>query len=386
MAGAERPGLNSAAMTAIARRREVRAGLALARGLALGGLALGGLPGCNATPDHQPPARSESGTLIVLNKRDDSLSLIDAMTGDRLLDLPTGAGPHEVAVSPDGALAVVSNYGSSDAPGHTLTVVDIAGSEVAGTIDLGEHARPHGVQFLSDGRTLVATAEASGSVLMVDVAARRVIRAVPTRQQISHMVVLDPLGRRAYVANIGSGSVSVVDLDKAYVVAQIPAGAGAEGLDLSPDGRELWVTNRQDDSVTVIDTRQLAASVTLPCPGGPIRVKLTPDGARALVSNSATGDIAVFDTAKRTEIGRIPLAFSELESTDSRLFGEGARGESPIPVGLVISPDGSRAWVASTNADLVTVLDLGALEVAGRIKAGREPDGLGWTPVTPLGM
>jgi YVTN family beta-propeller protein len=381
MAGAESTGLHSAAMSAMARRRDVLVGLALT-----GGLALGALPGCNATSDHQPPSRSESGTLIVLNKSDDSLSLIDAMTGDRLLDLPTGAGPHEVAVSPDGSLAVVSNYGRPEEPGHTLTVVDLAGSKVVGTIDLGEHARPHGVQFLPDGRTLVATTEASGSVLLVDVTARRVIRAVPTRQQISHMVVLDPLERRAYVANIGSASVSVVDLDKAYVVAQIPAGQGAEGIDLSPDGRELWVTNRQDDSVTIIDTRQLTATVTLPCAGGPIRVKLTPDGARALISNSATGDIAVFDTAARSEIGRIPLAFSELESTDSRLFGDGVRGQSPIPVGLLVSPDGSRAWVASTNANLVTVLDLGALEVAGRIKAGNEPDGLGWTPVIPLGM
>jgi len=368
-------------MSANARRRDVLVGLAAA-----GGLALGLLPGCDATPDHQPPSRSESGTLLVLNKSDDSLSLIDAMTGDRLLELPTGAGPHEVAVSPDGALAVVSNYGRAGEPGNTLTVVDLAGSKVAGTIDLGEHARPHGLQFLSAGRTLVVTTEASGSVLLVDVSARRVIRAVPTRQQLSHMVVLDPLDRRAYVANIASGTVSVIDIDKAYVVAQIEAGKGAEGLDLSRDGRELWVTNREDDSVTVIDTRQLTAAATLPCPGGPIRVKLTPDGARALVSNSATGDIAVFDTAARREIGRIPLAFSELEATDSRLFGDGARGEAPIPVGLLVSPDGSRAWVASTNADLVTVLDLSELEVAGRIKAGREPDGLGWTPVTPLGM
>ena len=371
---APRP-LDCAPMTATASCRDVLVRLALAAALA----------GCAVTDDHQPPARSESGTLLVLNKSDDSLSLIDAMTGDRLVDLPTGSGPHEVAVSDDGALAVVSNYGRAQQPGRTLTVIDLAGAKVTGTIDLGEHGRPHGVQFLPGGRTLVVTTEASGSVLLVDVAARRVMRAVPTRQQVSHMVVLDPEERRAYVANIGSASVSVIDLDKAYVVAQIPAGQGAEGIDLSPDGRELWVTNRNDDSVSIIDARQLTLAATLPCKGGPIRVKLTPDGSRALVSNSGTGDIAVFDTAGRREIGRIPLAFSELEATDSRLFGDGARVE-PVPVGLAISPDGTRAWVASTNADLVTVLDLDTLEVAGRIKAGREPDGLGWTPVTPLGM
>lgn len=342
--------------------------------------------GCNLAPGAQSAPRSESGTLIVLNKTDNSVSLIDAMTGDRLVDVPTGDGPHEVAVSPDGAVAVVSDYGRVDAPGHTLTVIDLAASKVSDTIDLGPHGRPHGLQFLSDGRTIVVTTEASGSVLLVDVVGSRVLRAMPTLQAVSHMVVLDADGRRAYVANIGSGSVSVLDLDRAYVVAQIATAAGAEGLDLSPDGKQLWVANRTADTLSIIDTHDLKEVATLECAGGPIRIKFTPDGERTLVSNAGSGDVAIFDVAARREIGRIPLQYSALESTDRRLRDSEGKLDAPVPVGLLVSRDGSKAWVANTNADLVTVLDLGQLEVAGRIKAGHEPDGLGWTPLTPMGM
>lgn len=352
--------------------------LALTTALVLGACSVG-------APQPAELPRSESGTLLVLNKTDDSLSLIDAMTGDRLLELPTGVGPHEVAVAPDGALAVVSNYGTAQEAGHSLTVIDLARSKVAGSIDLGQHGRPHGLQFLPDGRTLVVTAESSGNVLMVDVPSLRVLRAVPTEQAVSHMLALDPQGRRAYVANIGSGSVSVVDLERGRLLAKIPTAPGAEGIDLSPDGSQLWVANRTADSVTVIDPERMVEIATLPCVSSPIRVKFTPDGRRVLISNTGTGDVAVFDAATRTEIGRIRLGLSELESTDGRL-GEAQLAGALIPVGLLISRDGARAWVANTNADLVTVLDLESLEVAGRIKTGRQPDGLGWTPVMPLGM
>jgi YVTN family beta-propeller protein len=350
------------------------------------GLLLPLVAGCTlAALPADPVASYGNGTLIVLNKSDDSATLLDALTGDRLVELPTGPGPHEVAVSPDGATAVVADYGGAQAPNNTLTVLDVAHSRVLGKIDLGRHARPHGIAFTRDGRRLVVTTEGSGSVLMVELASRRVLRAVETGQAVSHMLVLAPQGERAYVSNIGSGSVSVVDLSGGRVVATIPTGEGAEGLDVSPDGRELWVANRSADTLSVIDTGRLQVVAELPCAGFPIRLKFTPDGGRVLVSNATAGDVAVFDARERIELRRIPMGLSSIESADGRLFDGGGFAGSPVPVGLLVSRDGTRAWVANTNADIVTVLDLDKLEVAGRIKAGREPDGLGFTRVRPAG-
>ena len=79
--------------------------------------------------------------------------------------------------------------------------------------------------------------------------------------------------------------------------------------------------------------------------------------------------------AGRRLVGRIPIDREAVAGSDQRLFSN-QFGKSPVPVGLLIAPDGKRAWVASTNADVVTALDLEALAVASRLSAGKEPDGL----------
>jgi hypothetical protein len=89
------------------------------------------------------PRPAAAGTLIVANKAEATVSLIDVDSGEVRATLPTGTGPHEVAVSPDGRLAVVADYGGGGAPGSTLTLIDVPGALVVRTIDLGEYRRPH---------------------------------------------------------------------------------------------------------------------------------------------------------------------------------------------------------------------------------------------------
>ncbi|MHC4082791.1 MAG: YVTN family beta-propeller repeat protein [Planctomycetota bacterium] len=321
-----------------------------------------------------------SGTLIVLNKAEASASLLDCGTGEEVARLPTGDGPHEVAVSPDGATAVVANYGPRGQPGHTLTVIDVAGRRARSTIDLGSYQRPHGIQFLAGGRQVVVTAEQQKAVLLVDLESAVVVEAVSTGQRLSHMLVLAPDARRAFVSNIMSGNVTVVDLDLAQAVANIETGKGAEGIDISPDGREVWVTNRAEDTISIIDTELLEVVATLPCESFPIRIKFTPDGVHVLVSNARSGDLAVFDAAQRREIRRIPMQQEAVGDTSQRLFRD-TFGQGPVPVGILVEPRGRRAFVAGTNADVVAVIDLQKWEVTGYLTAGEEPDGLGHSPI-----
>jgi YVTN family beta-propeller protein len=91
-------------------------------------------------------AAADSGTLLVLNKSDHTVSLINVVTKTAVATIPTGAGPHEVAVSPNGKIAVIANYGTQQAPGSSLTVIDVAGKKTLKTIDLGEYRRPHGIE------------------------------------------------------------------------------------------------------------------------------------------------------------------------------------------------------------------------------------------------
>jgi len=345
----------------------------------------GGVPVGEETPATQPDRNNGdatlTGTLVVLNKAEASASLIDLSNGSEVARLDTGAGPHEVAVSPDGRTAVVCDYGQRD-PGNSLTVIDLESRQVTRTIDLGEYHRPHGIVFLPGRERVVVTAEQERKLLVVNITTGEVEKAMDTDARVSHMVAITPDASRAFVANIGSGSMTAFDLNTAERLAVIPTGEGAEGIDVTPDGDEVWVTNRSADTISVIDAQSLEIIDTIASAKFPIRVRFTPDGKRALVSNAVSGDVAVFDAATRSLVKRIPMDEEIVDDDAERLFADNPDFQgSPVPIGILIMPDGSHAFIANTQADVVSVIDLDSLRVVGRLKAGKEPDGLGYSPL-----
>jgi YVTN family beta-propeller protein len=320
---------------------------------------------------------SAADLLVILNKSDDTASILDAATGKSMATVPVGHGPHEAEVLAGGRLVAVSNYGEREKPGRSLALIDLDKKTPAATIELPEGSRPHGLFALADGRLLV-TAEGVKELFVVDPKAGKLVSRVPTNREVSHMVVATPDGRRAFVANIGSGSVTAIDLAAGKVARDIPTGKGAEGIAITPDGREVWVVNREDDSISIIDPKGLEVTGTVPAAAFPIRIKFTPDGKRALVSCARSGDVAVFDTGSRKEVRRIAIDREAVPGASERLFST-QFGKSPTPVGLLVAPDGKRAWVASTNADVVSEIDLSTWTIVRRLTAGKEPDGLaGW--------
>lgn len=312
------------------------------------------------------PVRAD--LLIVLNKSDHEAALVDPATLSVIAKLPTGRGPHEVAVAPDGRTAWVCNYGAVGVfrgegeqrfeAGNTLTVLDLVKRRVIRTVDLGAHRQPHGIAFSRDGKRLWITCEGAGAVIEVDAASGRVKRSWKTAQEVSHMLVPTPDEKRLFVANIRSGSATMIETASGAVTS-LPTGAGAEGIDVTPDGREVWVTNRSANTISVIEVAAGRVVDTLASGGEfPIRLKFTPDGREAWVSNARSNAVVVFDAATRT-----PLATIEVGA---------------VPVGIQMSPDGKRAFVANTNDDRVTVIDVASRKVAGTIATGREPDGMAW--------
>ena len=139
----------------------------------------------------------------------------------------------------------------------------------------------------------------------------------------------------------------------------IPAGRGVEGFDVSPDGKEIWAANAQDGTITVIDVATRKVVQTLDANvGGANRLKFTPDGKLVFVSTLRGPDLAIFDAATHKETKRIKI-------------GHGAAG-------ILMQPDGSRAYVACTPDDYVVIIDLKSLEMTGKFSAGKHPDGLAW--------
>ena len=127
----------------------------------------------------------------------------------------------------------------------------------------------------------------------------------------------------------------------------------------------MWATNRGGNTVSIIDVASSKIVATVDSKSFPIRAKFTDDGKHVLVSNAQSGDVAVFDAASRREVQRIKTP-----------------SDASVPVGILVVPTLSRAFVANTNADTVTVIDLKTWQIVDRLTAGKEPDGLGYSPLT----
>ncbi len=315
------------------------------------------------------PAVAGDGNLIVLNKSDHVAVIIDPATYAVVAELPTGLGPHEAAISPDGRYAYVTNYGAFNlfresggargGPGNTITVLDLKKREPKATFDLGDYRQPHGIQVSRDGKRLWVTVEANQAVLELDAETGDILREWKTNQQTSHMIVATPDESKLFVANIRSGSVTVINT-LTDAVKSIVTGAGAEGIDVSPDGSEVWVTNRGANTISIIDTATDEVKASFASGGEfPIRAKFTPDGRQVWVSNGRSNLVAVFDAHSREIIGTIEV------------------GE--VPIGIIITPDGKRAFVANTNANRITVIDVPNRKVLTSFTTGNEPDGMAWT-------
>lgn len=299
------------------------------------------------------------GTLLVMNKRGDTVTLLGLGTGKTLATLPTGTEPHEGAASADGRTVVIANTDYQSDSGHTLTVIDIPTRKVRHTIDLGL-ANPHGIMYMPDDRRVIVTVEGDQAIALVDVDKGRVDRVIPTNGYPCHMVVPSPDGKRAYATSIARGALVVLDLEKGDMVDAIHTGGGAEGFDVSPDGREIWVGNRAEDNVSVVDAASLEIVETLPSEGFPIRLKFALGGEVALVSNATAGLVRVFDTKTRAERGSIAMP------------------EGSAPIGILVAPDGRHAFVANTRANSVAVIDVRAMKRVALLEAGNTPDGMAW--------
>ena len=317
-------------------------------------------------------AQALEGTLIVANRSGGSISFIDLPTRTEIARVPVGPViPHEVAVSPDGTLALTGEYGGDGNRGRHVILMDVASASIVARIDLGPDSRPHSVVFLPDGRRAVATMQDSDRVALLDLEARRVLRTYPTGGREGHMVRVSPDGRRAYVTSRGAeGTLSVIFLDEERPPVVVPTGAGAEGIDVTPDGREVWVANRSDESLSIVDTESFEVTAVLESRPFAGRVEIGPGGLAVMPNGGGGGGpvpqyLRLWDVQSRTMRGEVPIRDGTPQDGN---FG-------------VLIHDG-RAFVSDPGVGNIQMFSLDGSSGREELVSGHEaPDGLAWSPV-----
>lgn len=304
-------------------------------------------------------AQGAGARLLVLNKEDATLAIVDPASGNVLGRVPTGQGPHELVVSTDGKTAFASNYGTGPAPGQTISMIDIATQKELRRIDVAPLQRPHGLAF-ANGK-LYFSAEANRKIARYDPAANKVDWEFETGQNGTHMVLPSRDARTIFTSNIGSDSVSVIESGAGgqWTQTLVAVGKGPEGIDLSSDGKTVWSAHSRDGGVSVIDvaTKKVRHTFDVGTKRSN-RIKLTLDGKFALISDLDAGDLLVIDTATGKETKRLALG--------------------RMPEGILIPPGGTQAYVAVNGDNHVAVVDLKTWQVVKKISTGTGPDGMAW--------
>ena len=300
-----------------------------------------------------------SPALLILDKEDNMLSIVDPGTSKTVARIPAGEGPHEITASDDGKLAFVANYGGRT-PGNTLSVMDLVGQKELRRVDLGALRRPHGITF-ADGKVWF-TAEVNRLIARYDPGANQVDWLLGIGQNGTHMAVFSKDRSQLFLSNIGSDSITLLQRDTTptgWNAINIAVGKGPEGGDISPDEREFWAANSNDGSISIIDIAAKKVVQTIDVQTGRSnRLKFTPDRKLVLVSDLGNSTLVVVDAAARKEVKRLKLGRQ--------------------PEGILMLPDGSKAFVAIAGENTVAALDLKTLEVTARIPTGKGPDGMAW--------
>lgn len=342
-----------------------------------------------------PSRRGDRDSILVVSAREHALILQDPETGKHNAFFRVGQSPTDVAVSVDGCTAVVTNRGLRIS-GTTISVVDLYATKLVRTIpliassnrsDRGKSARayhrPTGVTFIGKQPRVLVSCAIEGALLLVDLIEARVIGDVELEAADSQNVLVDHSGRFAYVANQGSGTVSVVKLDRMQVVGSIDVGGGPRGMALHPTRNEIWVTNTQTNSISIIDLDTRDERIEFACGAMPSDIVFTPDGELALVANMQEGNVSVFETdslriKELVSLDRVTKTQAKLRPVEM----PGHFGLSPLPTRILINPEGTRAWISTRRDDQLHELDLKSLEILRKIAAPTAPTCLAWSRVT----
>ncbi|HLZ40886.1 MAG TPA: cytochrome D1 domain-containing protein [Candidatus Sulfotelmatobacter sp.] len=301
-----------------------------------------------------------------MNQGDANLSLVNPASEKQIATIvenTPGVHGHEVAASADGRTAFVPIYGSTGVgkpgiDGHEMLVIDLSSRAIIGHIDFGHGVRPHYPLLDPVSGMLYVTTELDNTVTIVDPHTRKIVGTVPTGAEQSHMLAISHNGKRGYTANVGPGSVSVLDMAGRKTITVIPVAGEVQRISVSADDKLVFTSDQTKPQLAVIDTATNKVRTWVPLPGLGYGTAATPDGRWLLVAVPSTNQVAAVDLGTMQVSRKIDVA--------------------KAPQEILIRPDGKVAYASCAGSGQVAAIDLEKWEVQKEIDTGKFADGLAW--------
>jgi YVTN family beta-propeller protein len=322
------------------------------------------LAGALAVVSMAQAGSGQNARLLVAQKGDRALGIVDAAAGTVTASVAeNGITGHEVAGSPDGKMAFVPIYGNSGVgkpgtDGQNIIAVDLASHKIVGNIQFDHGVRPHCPVFGPKDGLLYVTTEIDKSITIIDPRTLKILGSIPTGQPESHMLALSHDGLRGYTANVGPGTVSVLDIKARKTLKVIPISGTTQRISISPDDKWVFTADQTKPQVAVIDTAADTVKTRVPIDGLGYGSAVTPNGRFMLIAVPGANKVDAIDLSTMKMAHSVPV------------------GTSPQEV--LVRPDGKAAYVSCIGSNQVDEIDLGTWKVTRQIATGKGPDGLGW--------
>ncbi len=243
---------------------------------------------------------------FVANRDASTVSAIDVVDNRLLKTIPlaAGAGPVDIAASPDGLVVYTANSQNG-----TVTVIDAIALQVNDTIPVGSN--PVQVRFGPEGRYAYVVNRGSATVSVIDVHRHKIAATLATGSQPCAIAIL-PGRNSAYVVNRGSHSLTRVDLTVNQVVGPpIAVGTSPANVAWLPDSSRLYVLNSGSGNVSVVNTSSNLQTALVAVGAQPAAMAITSDGATGYVSNQGSDNVSIVNlvsntVTKTTNVGSRP--------------------------------------------------------------------------------
>jgi YVTN family beta-propeller protein len=313
--------------------------------------------------------------------------------------------PIELAVSPDGARLFVLCEGTDE-----LAVIDAHTGKIAGRVQVGRV--PKGLWL--GGRFAYVANSWSDTVSVIDASTLQVTRTLKTGFEPNAVFANQSA---IFTANRISDDISVIDLASGVETRRLAGGRGASYLTPSPDGQSLYCTHiypnigrhrtPPESEITVIDTGQQIVRERQPLPNvaGVFHVAFSSDGRLGIACQLRPKNLVPLAHVEHGWVfgDSLTLFGADVGEPVQVLIDELERYYT-MPFGVVIAPDKSTAYISTSGANSVTVIDIKRLLefvraasprerralandlsasahfVAARIAVGRSPKGIALSP------